>query len=246
MTTYYKTITNNSKLNTSSGSKLELPAMFSDLSALIISRCSFLQGLIQKVIYAAHGPELLAAKSTLKDFPNPKARLDFISTFPFSEADPIVFSVFNYSRALFLEIYDLRNVLAHEVWMSSKAFEGAVLCSRLNEEARLMMASGRVYHDEETKSHQVYDAIIRYIENIKIIAVEDLKNALKDADLCAWILMQISHVLNEQDIEKMEQMRRAFTVFKGTSHLFSADNRSSEKIVVRSLRKKEIRDKPEN
>lgn len=126
--------------------------------------------------------------------------------------------------------------------MSSKAFEGAVLCSRLNEEARLMMASGRVYHDEETKSHQVYDAIIRYIENIKIIAVEDLKNALKDADLCAWILMQISHVLNEQDIDKKEQMRRAFTVFKGTSHLFAADNRSSEKIVVRSLRKKEIRD----
>jgi hypothetical protein len=215
--------------------------MFGDLSSLIICRCSFLQGLIQSVIYATHGLELLAAKHALKDFPSPKARMEFLSDFPYSDADSVISSVFDFARTLFLEIYELRNVLAHEDWRSSDAFNDVILFSSLDEEARLMLASGRLLHDDDTTPQQIYDATVRYIESVKIVSVADLKTALEDANLCSWILMQVSHVLNESDPAKKDKLREAFFVFRGTSHLFDVVTPSSGKVDVQSSRKKTIR-----
>jgi len=117
MSKYHSKRTNRSELKSRSGSAIHFPVGFCDLSAKIISRCSFLQNQIQRVIYITHGPEILSAKKTLTDFPNPKSRMDFLTTFPYSDADPVVSAVFDYTKSIFLDIYELRNILAHEDWM---------------------------------------------------------------------------------------------------------------------------------
>lgn len=241
MSKYYKKIDDTSKIITRSGTEIILPEGFSDLSMSIIRLCSFSQGEIQNIIYITHGSELREAKQTLINFPSPKARMEFLSTFEYSEADPIISAVFNFARELFIEIYELRNVLAHENWMSSEDFRDAVLFSKLNEQAKLSMSSGKLLHQDQTKPEDVYNAIIRYIRNVKIVSVADLRNAFKDANLCAWILMQIGFVLGQADPVKKAEMRRAFLVFRGTSHLFDADIVSSGKVDVESSRGKTIR-----
>lgn len=167
--------------------------------------------------------------------------MDFLTSFEYSEADPVISAVFNYARELFVEIYKLRNVLAHENWMSSEDFNDAVLFSKLDEQAKLSMASGKFWHQDQTTPEDVYNATIRYIRNVKIVSIADLRNALKDVNLCSWILMQISFVLGQADPAKKEEMRRAFLVSKGTSHLFDADIISSGKVDVKSSRGKTIR-----
>lgn len=240
MSKYYTTIKSDLNLSTNEGAELTLPKKFEELSSKIIRLCSFSQRTIQNIIYITHGPELHKAKKSLSSFPNPKARMEFLSSFPYSEVDPIISSVFNYSRELFLELYDLRNVLAHENWMTSEEFEGYVLFSKLNEIAKLDMASGKLSHEVETTPSEVHKAIIRYIRSVKIISTEDLQNAIKDANLCAWILMQIGFVLKEVDSDKKAEFRRSFLVFKGTSHLFDKSIISSKEVSVKSSNSKTI------
>jgi len=201
-----------------------------------------MQSQIQRIIYASHGEELSEAKKALKDAPNPKTRMKLLSSVQYSGSDPIVSSVFNYSQSLFLEIYELRNILAHEHWISSDEYKDAVLFAKLDEEARLMTASGRLYHKDDTTPQEIYDATIRYIRSLKVVSSTHLQNALKDAELCSWALMQISMVIDEQDPIKKEEVRKAFLVFKGTSHLFDESKRISKTVRTQSSKQKKIQD----
>lgn len=221
MPKYYKLITESTNLARRSGAGAVIPAGFRDLSASIVSTCTFLQSLLQQIIYVTHGADLLAAKRTLKEFPNPKARIDFLCSFPYSKADPIVLSVFDYARLLFRDLYELRNILSHEVWASSDVYDDAVIFSSLDEEARLLMVSGRIWHAENATPQEVFDATVRYIRSVKIVASADLHAAMGDANLCSWILMHIGNVLNEQDATRKGEARRLFLQYKGTSHLFT-------------------------
>lgn len=220
MPKYYKLIIESTAIFQRKGTGAVIPPGFRDLSASIVSSCTFLQSLLQQIIYVTHGAELLAAKRTLKEFPSPKARIDFLCSFPYSEADPILLTVFDYARRLFRDLYELRNILSHEVWASSDDYDDAVMFSSLDEEARLLMVSGRMWHMENVTSQEVFDATVRYIRSVKIVASADLHAAMGDANWCSWILMHISTVLNEPDATRKAEARQIFLQSKGTSHLF--------------------------
>ena len=136
MSKYYRCLDGTNKIETKSGVGVVLPEGFANLSAEVINQCSYLQSLIQTVIYAAHGPAFSASKAILNKLSSPKKRMEFLRSFQYDPADPVVATVFRFAQDLFSEIYDLRNVLAHEIWMSSKDFEQAVLFSDLQEDAR--------------------------------------------------------------------------------------------------------------
>ena len=240
MKKYYKNIESKSKINTRLVGSMPAPVAFNNASSIVISQCSFLQTQIQRIVYVTHGSELLAAKKTLIEFPNPKSRIKFLTSFPYDEADFVVSKVFDYAKNLFTDIYALRNILAHEQWMLSEEYEESVLFSQISEEARLLMASGKILHKEGTTSKELYDATIRYIRSIKVITCLDLHNANKDADLCGWILMTIAHIIDEKDISKKDALRRSFLVFKGTSHLFDPISHTSETVNVQISKNKTI------
>ncbi len=241
MAMYYRKIDDKSEISTISGSDIILPPEFTNLSSSIIRLCSFIQNYIQQIIFISYGAGLCEAKQKLKNSPNPKARMEFLTSFKYSEEDLTLSKVFNYSRELFHEIYELRNVLTHENWMTSKDFENVVLFSKLDEEAKLSMVKGKFWHEKELTPRDVYNAMIRYIRNVKVISVSDLKRAMDDANLCAWTLKQMSLVLNETDPIKKTEMRKAFYVYKGTSHLFGQDIILTEKVDVASYKTKTIK-----
>lgn len=222
MPSYYKQITEGTTLERRAGANINIPPGFRELSASIVSTCTYLQSLLQHIIFVTHGAELLDAKRTLKTFPNPKARIDFLCSYPFREADPVVSSVFEYARLLFRDLYELRNVLSHEVWASGDAYGDAIIFSTLDEEARLLMVSGRIWHAADATPQEVFDATVRYIRSVKIVGSADLHAAMRDADLCSWILMHVGNLLNEKDDAKKEDARRLFLHFQGTSHLFDS------------------------
>lgn len=238
---YYKLITESTTLSRQAGPAAVIPTGFRDLSASVVSSCTFLQSLIQQIIYITHGAELLAAKRTLKKFPNPKARINFLCSFPYSEADPVVLSVFDYARLLFQDLYELRNILSHAVWASSDDYGDAVIFSSLDEEARLLMVSGRMWHMENATSKEIFDATVRYIRSVKIVASADLHAAMSDANLCSWILMHIGIVLNEQDATKKAEARQAFLLYKGTSHLFAGTPPTTGSVKFNASRSKAIK-----
>ena len=241
MPKYYKLITQSTAISRRTGTGAIIPTGFRDLSASIVSSCTFLQSLLQQIIYVTHGAELIAAKRALKEFPNPKARIDFLCSFPYSEADPVVLSVFDYARLLFRDLYELRNILSHEVWASSDDYGDAVIFSSLDEEARLLMVSGRMWHMENVTSQEVYDATVRYIRSVEIVASADLHAAMGDANWCSWILMHISNVLNEQDATKKAEARQLFLQSKGTSHLFAGTPPTTEPLTFNASRSKTIK-----
>ncbi|WP_296177639.1 hypothetical protein [uncultured Brevundimonas sp.] len=241
MSKYYNLIIEKTELNRRSGADSVVPFGFHELSVSVISQCSFLQSLMQQVIYITHGAEISAAKKALREFPSPKARMEFLCSFPYSEEDLVVSKVFEYARNLFHDLYELRNTLSHEVWSSSDDYDGCVLFSSLDEDARLLLVSGRIWHKEDATPLEVYNATIRYIRSVKIVSCVDLHLAMKDANLCAWILMNICNVLNEKDFEQKEKARRAFLVFQGTAHLFGDVVTTPETITFQSSRKKTIR-----
>lgn len=220
MAKYFDAITDGTKLKRNIGARLVVSPNFRLKSSAILSQCTFAQSLIQQIIYTTHGDQLVDAKRTLKKFPNPKARFDFLCEFPFTDADPIIYKVFQFARTLFREIYEFRNVLAHETWSSSEQFPNAVLFSSLDDESRLLLATGKLWYTSEITPQQVYDATVRFIRNAKIVTVAHLETAIRDADLCCWVLMNINNVLNESDTSRKEEARQAFLVYSGTSHLF--------------------------
>lgn len=241
MPKYYELVTEGTNLSRRSGTGAVIPAGFAELSASIIASCAFIQSLLQQVIYITHGAELIEAKRALKEFPSPKARIDFLCSFPYSEADPVILSVFDYARLLFRELYELRNILSHEVWSSSDDYSDAVLFSSLDQEARLLMVSGRMWHVESMTSREVFDATVRYIRSVKIITNSNLRAAVGDANLCSWILMNIGNVINERDAAKRAEMREAFFVYRGTSHLFSESSLATGSVSISSSRRKIIK-----
>lgn len=233
-------ITESTTLSRRSGTNSIIPAGFRDLSASIVSSCTFLQSLLQQIIYVTHGAELLAAKRILKEFPSPKGRIDFLCSFPYSEVDPVVLSVFDYARLLFRDLYELRNILSHEVWASSEDYDNAVIFSSLDEEARFLLVSGRIWHVENSTSQEVFDAMVRYIRSVKIVTSDELHAAMGDANLCSWILMNISNVLNEQDATKKAEARQIFLQYKGTSHLFAGTPPTTGSLNFNASRRKTI------
>lgn len=237
---YYRKLQGKLEINLRSGSDTLVPGGFRELSSIIISQCSFLQKQLQHIIYVTHGPEIISAKKVLNKFPSPKARMDFITSFPYNSEDTVVSTVFKYSQKLFSDIYEVRNILAHEQWMSSDEYHGSVLFSQIDEEARLMMASSKLLHREDATTQEVHNAIIRYIQNIKIMNYIDLQAAAKDTDLCAWILVHINNVIDDEDEDRRNEARRAFFVFKGTSHLFEKIDPNPEAVNIQRSRSKKI------
>lgn len=240
MSDYYSHIRDRSKIAIKSGTNVTLPPEFSHLSSQVISRCSYLQNLIQQVIYVSHGPEICESKTTLSDFPNPKARMEFLCSFKYNTSDPVIATVFEYAQKLFSNIYEIRCVLAHENWMSSDDFEGFVLFSKLNEEARRLTASTKVEYSSDTTPKQIFDAIFRYIQKIKVVSSANLRTALSDADLCSWILMTISHFLKETDENKRADILNAFLIYKGTAQLFEHTVPVAKQVSIHSSRTKSI------
>lgn len=102
------------------------------------------------------------------------------------------------------------------------------------------MVSGLILHVEEATSQQVYDGMVRYIRSVKVITCENLRSALSDADLCAWILMQIGNVLNEPDQTRRQEARRLFLHFRGTSHLFAGEPLTTGTLTFNASRSKSI------
>ncbi|MEH6743097.1 hypothetical protein [Hyphomonas sp.] len=241
MSMYYSRISDRSKISTRSGTNVVLPTDFSHLTSLVIGRCSYLQSLIQEVIYASHGPEIRSSKTALAENPNPKARMEFLCSFEYKTPDPVIATVFEYAQKLFRDIYELRCVLAHENWMSSDDFEGVVLFSELGEEARRLMISAKVEYNNDTTPKATFDGIMRYIQKIKVVSPVNLRKALQDTDLCSWILMTISHLLKEADENKKIALRETFSVFGGTAHLFEQENSKNKTVSVRSLRTNSIK-----
>lgn len=241
MSNYFTRIEESTSISRKIGSNLDIPLEFHILSSNIISQCNFIQSAIQHVIFTTHGPELVKANSTLKDFPNPKARIEFLCSFPYSESDPIIFKVFEHAKFLFGRIYEIRNVLAHEIWATSDEYPGSVIFSKLEEEARYLTPARILLHEGETSSEEIFNATIRLIRNLKVISVSDLINALKDANLCSWMLVQIQIVLEESDTSKRDELRRSFLIFKDTAHLFSEGASSGEPVKYNSSKSKTIK-----
>jgi hypothetical protein len=237
---YYDIITEETNLSRNIGAGLVVTAEFRVMSSIILSQCTFAQGLIQQIIYTSHGDQLIDAKRALREFPNPKARFDFLCNFPYSDTDPIIDKAFQFARNLFREIYEFRNVLAHENWGSSVQHPDAVLLSGLDEESRLLIASGRLWYVEETTPQQIYDASVRFIRNVKVVTTDHLNAAIRDAELCGWILMNINNVLDESDTGRKEEARKAFLVYGGTSHFFDSPADASETAAYSSSKSKTI------
>lgn len=240
MAKYFDRITEGTNLNRNIGANAIVSTEFQFMSSIVLFKCNFTQSLIQQIIYTTHGDQIVDAKRALKDFPNPKARFDFLCDFPYTDTDPIIAKVFQFARTLFREIYELRNVLAHENWSSSEQFPDAVLFSSLDDEARLLLASGKLWYIEETTPQQIYDAAVRFIRNAKIVTIAHLEAAIRDAELCTWILMSINNVLNESDADRKEDARRVFRVYGGTSHLFDNPAREGETAEYTGSKSKKI------
>ena len=241
MPKYYQFLEKTSSLSTKSGAKTEFPLGFEQISIDISHKCSFIQKLIQEVIYETQGERFIEAKRALKEFKSPKSRINFIGEFSYKLDDHTISKCFDFARDLFIEIYELRNILAHEEWMLSDKHKGLVLFSSLEEHARLKFSSARLLNDDTVKSEDVHKAIIRYIENVKTIRIDDLKRAQSNADLCAWVFQQISNILQEKDADKAQQFKETFYIFGGTSHLFDRIPSTGKSITVKSSKGKTIR-----
>lgn len=241
MSIYFTRIEESTSISRKAGSNLDIPPTFHILTSNLISQCNFIQSMLQHVIFTTHGTEMIKANSILKGFPNPKSRIEFLCSFPYSEIDPIIFRVFEHAKLLFGHIYEIRNVLAHEIWSTSDEFPGSVVFSKLEEEARYLTPARLLLHEKETSSEELFNATIRLIRKLKVVSVDNLTNALNDSRLCSWMLTQILIVLEETDKSKRDELRRAFLIYKGTAHLFSERASSADPVQYSSSKSKTIR-----
>lgn len=241
MPQYFSFITDRTKISTARGSSLVVEGNFLALSAQIISDCIFIQNQIQNVIFASHGQSVNEAKRILQEQQHPRNRMDFLLGFQFEKADHITEAVFKYARKLFGELYELRNVLAHEIWLSSSEFEGSVLFADLKEEARLNLARGRLIHSGDINSQGVHDAIVRYIQKLKVVRYDQLQLAKKHSELCSWMLLNIHNSLSADDNLQAEEIKRSFLVYGGTSHLFDESLNGAEPVDMVTKHQKSIK-----
>ncbi|WP_406870267.1 hypothetical protein ABEB22_10795 [Thioclava sp. 'Guangxiensis'] len=242
MAKYYHELRGVSKLRVSSGDDLTVPDAFYSLSGLLIKICCDIQVHLQNIVFVSHGAEVFEAKRILSESDSPRRRIEFLLSCPFGTEDPILGTVFEHSKTIFQDIYKLRNVLAHEKWMSSDQFSGMVLFSKLEEEARLLLEGGKIFYVNEAKAKDTHEAITRYIKKVKLVTCEDLRKAISSAELSRWIMMQISLVLNEKDPSKKQNLRDAFLVFKQTSKLFDDLSTDVDAIQVTGSKRKSISD----
>ncbi|MBX3525361.1 MAG: hypothetical protein KF904_04080 [Rhodoblastus sp.] len=240
MPKYFDNITETNTLNQITGEFIVVSDEFKILCASIISKFTFAQNLLQKIIYTTHREKFNNVRTTLRNFPNPRSRMDFLCSYPYGEKDEIIEIVFDFARSIFKEIYEVRNVLTHEIWASATDYPDSILFSNLDENSRLMMASSRVWHDECATPHDVFNATIRYIRNVKIINSNHLRLAIGDIDLCNWCLLNIDNMLNEEDTGRRNELRQSFHIFGGTSHLFKKPPISTDVVEYSSSKKKEI------
>ncbi|WP_133244717.1 hypothetical protein [Caulobacter radicis] len=220
MRKYFKNLETETVINRKIGHAIKIDAEFYFLSSNIISQCSFIQQIIQQIIYTSHGKEISAARKALSEIPNPKSRVDFICDFQYKTKDITIDRVFNYARDIFKDIYELRNILAHEIWSSSEDHVDAVLFSTLAAESAFLTSNAKLIHDEDARSKEIFDSIIRFIRSLKIITLNDMHEATKDMVLCIWALSNIRNILDVEKEEEKAAAREAFFVFSGTSHLF--------------------------
>lgn len=240
MSKYYNTKSDISSLSRKSGSNLVIPQRFHELSSLLISLNSSIQHLIQLVLYTSYGDNIEEAKSILKKNMSPKSRMEFVNSLPYGNNDEIISKVFDYAKFIFFEIYELRNILSHELWSSSDEHKDYVIFSTLTNEENFLIANWRVLHKENTTTIETHKSILEYIRSMKFISCKNLQEAITDANLCSWILMNISTIINETDLEKREEGRKAFLIFRGTSHLFGEVAVSSETVNLRNSKSKTI------
>jgi hypothetical protein len=239
---YYRNLTDQSELRTRAGTGLVVPEEFFPLSAAIIHRVSFLQGQVQKAIILGCGSDYSLAKGILKKFPNPKARFEKLNFLPSEEGDKTVKIIFSFSYEIFLPLYDLRNSLAHEIWLSSDEFKDRLLLSSLEEERRLGLVGEKLLSEQENSVRVVYESMVRYIGKIKIITLSDLRLAIKDIELCEWILLHLQGIIGEKDPGKREEALKAFKVFRGTAHIFEANSGLPKSFGFERRRSKKISD----
>lgn len=242
MPKYYDNLETETSISQASGSNLNTPVEFLSQSSTLISLCTFCQNILQQVIYTSYGEKLLEAKKTLKDFPSPKSRYDFICAFQFENADEVAVKIFDFSRSIFSDIYELRNILAHEVWSSSSDCADGVYFASLDENSRLAMASGRLWHDESVTPKNIYEATTRYIRKIKVVKSHHLSLAIADANLCSWSLMNLHNLLNAENETQRAKARSAFLRYRGTSHLFEDPVELPDTIEFTAVKKKKIED----
>lgn len=246
MTAYFRFVTDRTILRRSVGHGLVLPPGFAELSVELIAKCSFAQHLIQRIIYTTHGAELLDAKKALRQFPNPKARLDFLCSFKYSSEDPTISKVFDYARSLFGKLYEVRNILCHEIWSTSDAFKDEILFSSLDIDAQHLLDCGNMWHKEEVTPEEAFRANVAYIRGTKVMSCGDLKRALASANICTWILMHITNILGETDVHKKSEAIRAFRVFRGTAHLFGGPLLGAKPVNFRSRKQRVVRGRPKS
>lgn len=227
---YFTSIDEETNLTQNTGSNLRAPEKLLALATLLISQCSFSQHLIQQIIYASHGAKLVDAKRSLKKFPNPKARFNFLCEFPYEHSDPALINVFDLARSIFKDVYEFRNILAHEVWASSEQFPESIIFSSLDANSRLQMAQGRLWHDSAVTPENVYDETIRFIRGAKVVTLPHIELAISDINVCLWILMNMHSLITTKDQEKKNAARQAFQRFKITSHLFSKGDQIPETV----------------
>lgn len=241
MKEYFERIRGATTLSQKQGSNIELSTSLYILTGKIISDGLFCQKQIQKIIYSVYGSEVHRAGHSIKGLPSPKSRLEFLNSYNNIKGDKIISTIFKYAKELFLDVYALRNSLVHDCWSSSEAFKGSILLSSLDEEARLLFASGKVKHVVGMTTEDTYKAIIRYIENIKVVKLSHLLDAMKDLETCNWCLMQIDFCINENDETKLSEFKRGFLTFKGVSHLFPEEDRMTGRVVTTSNKKHSIK-----
>ncbi|WP_156349019.1 MULTISPECIES: hypothetical protein [unclassified Sphingomonas] len=225
MAKYYSSIEIETNLSRKINDSAEIPEGFYNLSSVTIAKTSYLQSLLQEMIYVVHGSNLLGAKKALKDFPNPKDRFDFLVKFDFKSNDYVVDTVFNHVQKVFYDLYELRNTLSHEIWATSENYSGAVIFSKLDEESRLQMVRGKFLHVEGYTTLETFNATVRYIRKVKVIRKDHLHLAINDLNIAAWSMTNIRNILDSENSVTKDAARKAFLVFKGTSHLFDESER---------------------
>jgi len=238
MNKYYTKITGITELAKATGSNIQIEDKFYELSSKLISKCSYFQKLMQDVLYDAHKEDVYRAAQRIKDLSSPKKRSEFLNYHNNITHDNEILSIFKYTKEKFIEIYEFRNCLAHEIWQSSSQFPNLLLLSKIDEEAKLLFASRKLEYIEQNKTVDTFNSIIEYIKNVKLVSIQDLYRADSAIEICNWCMMQISFFLRETDPQKALDLKEGFFIFGGVSHLFPGRAKPKETMSWESKREK--------
>ena len=227
---YFFKLSDERELPRELGLSSNISESFYSHSSSIISSINYCQSLIQTIIYSTHHSEVMKAGYAIKNLHSTRSRMDFLNTFNDVGNDFVLNTVFQYAKKLFVSVYGLRNSLAHDIWFFSPKYPDCLLLSSLDNDARLLFTSGKLKHIRGTTAEDIHKGIIDYIDNVKMIDMAGIANALSDIHLCNWILLQISLVIEENDPQQKDNLKKAFFIFRGVSHLFPESERQDGKV----------------